>query len=286
MPESLISGRYSEWSPLVRLVHDFRIPETMRRLSDPAIGDHALHYFRSGSGRCLCGGRAVPVRPGRLFIVRPGEGYDMTFDAGSGVEMYNIRFDLEEKAEFNHPHPCPAADAGRKLRLPADGDFPLYADVRDAGRYEEIFLRMLAVWRFELSRREISCKGMLLELLGVIAAEAHVSGGVTGGGRLLETVEEFSRLRGAAPTPETLAEAAGLSRTVLYRRFRELTGTSLHRYFLEKRLLEAKLELMHTNDSVKVVADRCGFVSAQHFSRVFRAETGMAPGEFRRRHRF
>jgi hypothetical protein len=103
-------NEYLSWSPFVRLVHDFCLPPDMRNLYAPAIGDHALHYFASGSGVCICKGKEVPIKPGVLFTVRPGESYNMQLTSGSKVRMYNIRFDLDDTLQSVRTYPCPAGE--------------------------------------------------------------------------------------------------------------------------------------------------------------------------------
>lgn len=67
--------------------------------------------------------------------------------------------------------------------------------------------------------------------------------------------------------------------SALYRRF---FGISPRQDLINARLHLAK-ELLHSGGaSVAAVATRCGFASAGHFSRFFRARTGVAPREWRR----
>lgn len=78
-----------------------------------------------------------------------------------------------------------------------------------------------------------------------------------------------------------VARAVGLSERHLSRVFAE-TGTTFSRAVLERRL-EAAHQLLSRpgGAAVAVVARRCGFVSASHFSRVFRERYGRTPVEVR-----
>ena len=57
---------------------------------------------------------------------------------------------------------------------------------------------------------------------------------------------------------------------------RLLWNTDIH--FLN----QAKNQLLNSNDKVGQIAYSLGFEYPQHFSRVFKAKTGMSPGQFRK----
>jgi AraC-like DNA-binding protein len=78
-----------------------------------------------------------------------------------------------------------------------------------------------------------------------------------------------------------VARAVGLSERHLTRVFSE-TGTGVARVVLERRLeLAHRLLGASGRPAVSAVAARCGFVSASHFSRVFRERYGCSPAEVR-----
>jgi len=83
-------------------------------------------------------------------------------------------------------------------------------------------------------------------------------------------------------TVQSLAKAAGLSRTAFARRFTAALGASPLRYLTELRLRRAA-ELLTTSDgSLAEIAAEVGYDSEFAFSRAFKRYTGKAPGLFRR----
>ncbi len=74
-----------------------------------------------------------------------------------------------------------------------------------------------------------------------------------------------------------LARQAGLSTRRLERLFRKYLNRSPARYYLELRLHRARLLLLQTTMSVMNVALACGFVSASHFTKCYRAFFGRTP---------
>jgi AraC-like DNA-binding protein len=80
-----------------------------------------------------------------------------------------------------------------------------------------------------------------------------------------------------------LARRAELSASQLQREFRRLFGMSVGDYVLRLRLLMAQRRLRETADAIGRIAADCGFYDQSHFTRAFKAHTGLAPQQYRRR---
>lgn len=83
------------------------------------------------------------------------------------------------------------------------------------------------------------------------------------------------------PSLEELAAEAGLSPFHFQRMFRLVHGLSPHAHLEALRVAEAK-RLMRDGVGLAEVADACGFCHQSHFTRAFRAATGLTPGAWRR----
>nr|QIY74304.1 helix-turn-helix domain-containing protein [Streptomyces sp. RLB1-33] len=84
-------------------------------------------------------------------------------------------------------------------------------------------------------------------------------------------------------SPETIAGAHHISARYLHRLFQD-EGTTVGRWIQRRRLAECRRDLMiraRGSRTIAAVANRWGFMSATHFSRVFRAAYGMSPSEWR-----
>ena len=84
---------------------------------------------------------------------------------------------------------------------------------------------------------------------------------------------------------ESMARAAGLSRTLLAERFRKVVGLSPMRYVAFWRMQVAKRLLDAGRLSVEEVANKVGYESGPSFTRSFGRIEGMSPGQFRGRTR-
>lgn len=76
---------------------------------------------------------------------------------------------------------------------------------------------------------------------------------------------------------ETLAANVGITRRQLERLFREHLDDSPSNFYLRLRLDRARRLLQQTDMSIMEVCTACGFESASHFSRTYRARFGASP---------
>ena len=80
-------------------------------------------------------------------------------------------------------------------------------------------------------------------------------------------------------TVDELSEHFYLSKLHLSREFKKYTGTTLHRYIVQKKLIEAK-ELILKGIPITSVYEQCGFGDYSNFFRAFKNEYGFTPKQF------
>ncbi len=80
-------------------------------------------------------------------------------------------------------------------------------------------------------------------------------------------------------TLDSLAARFFISKYHLSREFLRITGTSVHRYIIQKRLVMAKQYLSEGRPSSEI-CQRCGFGDYSNFYRAFKNEYGISPKEF------
>jgi LacI family transcriptional regulator len=83
---------------------------------------------------------------------------------------------------------------------------------------------------------------------------------------------------------EDVAQACGLSRRVIEKRFRKNLGISIYAEIRRVRVdLFARL-LLESTRTVAEISEQLGFEGIEHVSRYFKAQTGMTPREYRLRY--
>jgi LacI family transcriptional regulator len=82
---------------------------------------------------------------------------------------------------------------------------------------------------------------------------------------------------------DDVAASVSLSRRELQRRFRDVTGRTVHSAILAARLGISE-KLLETSDyTIDAVAEKAGFGSRQHFAKTFRQHAGVSPAAFRKK---
>lgn len=97
--------------------------------------------------------------------------------------------------------------------------------------------------------------------------------------RVLELID--ARLDQTVSLDE-MAQVAGLSPFHFSRQFKRSTGASPHRFLLSRRLERARLLLEKPGAELGAVSQQVGFADQSHFTRWFRRQFGVTPGQVKR----
>lgn len=151
---------------------------------------------------------------------------------------------------------------------------------------------MAAAWRRELAERgaggRLYAEG-LGSALAVHVFRAYGDGlsrpppviGGLGALRLRRVVDYIEAHLADDISLRDLAVQAGLSTHHFGEAFKASTGTSPHRYLVERRIRRAKELLLGAEQSIAEIAISVGFASHSHFTDNFRRLTGTTPSRFR-----
>jgi len=248
--------------------------------------DISISFVERGVFELVVGRRRHAMRPGMMFMTRPGMTYRVRH---SGREPDDICLSVTFSAPFADGIP-------KARRLPSV--------VGPSNRFA--FLRCLLTERCEDASGQVGLEAVAAELLATAAAgaastpEATVSGGAGAAGRTgaagphlyrrSQVAWYAPRIRDARDLlearydePHTLASlgrVAGMSPLHFAHIFRELTGAPPHRYLTNVRLRRAAGRLR----AGAGVTDTCfavGFRNLSHFIRVFRRAFGVPPSRYR-----
>lgn len=99
--------------------------------------------------------------------------------------------------------------------------------------------------------------------------------------RRVNALIEDAAHAGRSPSLTELADEARVSIYHFAREFRRSLGKSPYAFSLERRIERARALLIETDTTITMIGYRCGFTSAAHFVRCFRAVIGVPPGRYR-----
>lgn len=87
---------------------------------------------------------------------------------------------------------------------------------------------------------------------------------------------------GSGTDARAVVSVAGCSRSTLESRFRRFLGRSIRDEIVRVSIRRSCVLLLETQRTLAQIATACGFATASHFSRLFKQEMGMTPGDYRR----
>ena len=136
--------------------------------------------------------------------------------------------------------------------------------------------------------RQLFLEGKAMELLANKVEQLYPGGSHNRG----TNSTEDERVRYAAhmliqdlenpPDIKTLAKSSGLSRTKLFRCFRQTFGLSPHEFLRNQRMLTAMQLLQNGEGNVTETAFMVGMNNLSYFAKTFKSMFGLAPGDLRK----
>ncbi|SNY93715.1 AraC family transcriptional regulator [Cohaesibacter sp. ES.047] len=230
-------------------------------------------YARGGQGVFRVDGDKREGRPG-AFCIFP-QGQTSEWDITGPLEMMHLYLPSDELRR------CYSE------MLDRDGQLLDLADVTyaDAGDLARAFAEMLVATRTGQSLR---AEEAMTELVAGVLKDQRfhglsvqpLRGGLSGRVRRQLTdyieanLDQVIRL-------QDLAAIAGLSEFHLQRAFKQTCGVSPHSFASHRRVERAKLQIRQGAPLIQV-SDACGFSSQSHFTRSFKAGTGVTPAAYRK----
>ncbi|MGV9541489.1 AraC-like ligand-binding domain-containing protein [Nocardia beijingensis] len=249
-------------------------PHTVRR-SKSLIAHSERGYYKLG---LQLRGEAILVQGGREAVLGPGDLalYDTDLPYTLGFEA------ATDMAVFMFP--------SERLRLSAEARRHILA--RRIGRRDDLgaLVTPLLTRLVEQNGRDrphaaLTIAEAVVDLLAALLADDFGAPQPRSHRALLVQAKSFIDDNLADPdlTPDRVAAAVHISTRYLQKLF-SADGQGVAGWIRRRRLEQCRRELAGTAaiPSVAAVGRKWGFFDAAHFSRIFKAQFGISPGEFRR----
>lgn len=259
------------------------------RYKDPSPKDVALHhhefyeiyFFISGSVLYNIESKSYLLTPGDILLIQPMQLHQPVFDKRSGsYERIVLWLDRNYLEKFNiDGEPLSAC-----FHASRSGYVGLLRPDEHVRQKLQYFLELLLQ---EQESQEyghtITCMAILsliLSQLCRLSSQEPLEVEATDSSRVIYEVLEYINENFAEDLSlDTLANRFFISKYHLSREFTRVTGSSVHRYVTQRRLITAK-QMMSEGMSTTTVCQHCGFGDYSSFYRAFKTAYQISPREF------
>lgn len=230
---------------------------------------YILHYVTKGKGTYTINGRTYRVCAGDAFMIYPGISISKQTDPDDLWEYCWVGFNGMDAQILVNMTPFTPDNAVIKYDLPEIAQkiedihehrgYQLCSGIRMTAMLYELFAYLIEAGQNNRAGTHINDK--------YVSAACDYIG------------KSYSNKN---LTVEMVAEYLNVSRSCLFRAFKDILNKSPKMYLQETRIREACVLLQMTNFSVSEVADKIGYADSLYFSKVFRRLVGKTPTDFRR----
>ncbi len=250
--------------------------ERPSRYAARTVYDYELEYYTRSDGGIEVDGRYIAFAAGDVNVRKPGQVvrgvppyrcYIICFDARGRARAGQYVFGTREQAQPRYRNPVLDMLPDRLSCPPGPG-------------MERLFERAYLLEGATRPEQRLRARALLLDILAELAELASPAAR-----SISPEVRRVARAIGegyaGALSVDALIELSGLSRATLHRRFLREMGRTPLGLITELRINRARELLLLTDYPIAEVADMCGYPDNSYFTRVFRRECGVTPGEFR-----
>ena len=236
----------------------------------PGVRDHFLiHYISSGSGIYTTAGRTCRLHPGDMFLALPDTEIFYQADTEDPWTYEWVGFAGTDAATLvNRTDFSSSQLVLRQL--------PYGLDVRKhIRRIDEAFGNTFC--------DAVRMTGELYLLLGILISNASHPARQPGASEdnVSRAIDYIASRYSYSLSISDIASYVGVSRSTLFREFREELHTSPKEYLDRYRIRRASSLLRDTDLTVASVAASVGYDNGLYFSKAFRRMTGMTPTDYR-----
>ena len=265
-------------------------------VKDTLVGMHAQEFTEinivlGGSGVHYIKNRRLPAKAGDVFFILPD--YTHGYMGDQDFEVYNVTIHKRFIAKYiTDLQALPAFSILFQAEplLRTSNAAPLHLTLNEKQLCSLNFLlQEIKPYSYPHTYSEaLICNNLVIVLIARLCAYYVENVGnldrrkQKGDKAFLDALSLIHESYRENITVDDLAEVAHLSRSALVRRFHEVCGMSPHKYLIKRRIEAATHYLENTDLPLAEIAENSGFYDTAHFTRIFKAETGVSPVSYRK----
>lgn len=252
----------------------FEVPDVEHR-----HGYWTVFVFLEGKGRHVIDFKEVPIKPGSIHLVLPGQIHAL--HGGKNFLAYALMF----TEEFFLMRDETIKLLMRLFSFMDAGEAAAFNITKDE---KDFFTSLLTLIKQEYSSQHANKGAVLLDLLSVFITKCTSALQLPQLSHSTDDSLDYIRLRNEVEhnfqSIHTVAEYAnrlGISAKQLNEICRHHTGNTALEFIHARIIIEAKRLLKYSDKPIKQIAYELNFTDAAHFTNFFRQRTGITPAGFK-----
>ncbi len=239
-------------------------------------------YVEEGFGVAIVDNRHYTMRPGRLFFFPPFTLHKVMVDEQAEAIYRRTIIHLDPHAVLKVLRDFPQT-LQRLQKLSRRGGEAWVADVSASHTHIDHLLGCYAKRASVQPLNSENIASLLISLFAMLPGDDDGAPGSSHGiaSQVMFWLDEHYREKFRL---DALAEELGKSRSYVSRKFHAETGEKIHDYLNTIRLRKACECLLHTDASVREIAEQVGFSDVTWFISAFRKGIGETPLQYRKNH--
>ena len=252
-----------------------------------------LLFVRKGYMHATLRNTRLTIKENELLVVMPGELHSNSHNGDGAFEYFVIHADssylynaISDTEVFSQIYPyifnsltsrsflCDIDEMKKSGILPVINR--LYSETKKKDPGYSLIARA----------RLLEIIALLLRWQGINSRTASESSNVLNNRRVQPVLDFIKEKYHTKITTNEIADKMNMSVPYFCCLFKKLTGYSFHSYLQSLRITKA-IEILLSGDlSIKQIAYQVGYNDTNHFTRVFKKETGMPPDKYRKKFAF
>jgi len=267
---------------------------TRWREKERTIEDHELVMITDGSGVLRLRDAVLPCSRGTLLYLHYKQRYSLEADEGKNLNFYAVHFSyllsehFHESWSYHKELKYYLKDKQQEGKNWSFSDnpgllpFESTMQVSNYAKIEDIFIQLNDTFL----KRDVGCSMKLSilcqQLIYEVCCEHFFPAAKKANVRRLDQAIAYIEQNYKKPIDlQTLSSYISVSKSYLFRLFRNNLGKTPVEYINQVRVNQAKGLLLRTEMSIKEIAYEVGFCDEFYFSRVFKKLEGVSPRKYR-----
>jgi AraC-like DNA-binding protein len=241
---------------------------------------YEFYFFVAGDVTYLIEGKTYYLKPGDIILINSKELHQAIINSKETnyerIVLWLDRTFLEQLSteDTNLSRCFEERDRRNVLR----GDAELQQNIK------ALLLKLLSLENYKGVGRELLYKAYIVEIMVhlnnlAFNEEVQLGSDIKKSNLIDGIIEYINNHIEEDITVDRISDEFYLSKFHLSREFKKHTGTTIHRYIVQKKLIQAK-ELILKDIPVIDVYKQCGFGDYSNFFRAFKNEYGVTPKQF------